>query len=113
MTKSTSRAYYYSRFNNKMKGNYRRATTSFNMSITFNNKIPEKSSQSILYTIDTADNSNKTSQTIIDKNQSLVSNKTNTLSFLKNGEYVKQRPNKLVRADLFKDQKKTGFNRYK
>src|ERR1051325_3665066 len=113
MTKSSSRSSYYSRFN---KGNYRRATSSLNMSISFNNKIPEKnSSQSILYTIDTAENSNRTSQTTVNKNQSVSvnNNKTNTLSFLRHGEYVKQKPNKLVRADLFKDQERTGFNRYK
>ncbi|RIA86700.1 hypothetical protein C1645_778929 [Glomus cerebriforme] len=38
-------------------------------------------------------------------------NGVTSLSFLRHGEYVKQKPNKLVRADLFKDQKrKTGLN---
>ncbi|EXX69548.1 uncharacterized protein OCT59_025101 [Rhizophagus irregularis] len=62
-------------------------------------------------------NSSRTSPTTIHKIASPVSvnikhdgNGVNALTFFRNGEYVKQRPNKLVRADLFKDQKGTRLN---
>jgi hypothetical protein len=78
----------------------------------FNNTNKDLKSKEFSYK-----NSSRTSQTIIHKNASPVSvnikhdnNGVNTLTFFRNGEYVKQKPNKLVRADLFKDQKGTRLN---
>jgi hypothetical protein len=117
MTKSSVRftSSYYSRFNNtnrKLKRNYRRAISSSTMSTSLSNneKILERNSSPPLYAITKIstnnENSNRISQTIIDKNQSPV-------FASRHGEYVKQKPNKLVRADLFKDQERIRRNRYK
>lgn len=78
----------------------------------FNNANRDLKSKEISYK-----NSSRTSSTTIHKSASPVSvnikhdgNGVNALTFFRNGEYVKQRPNKLVRADLFKDQKGTRLN---